>query len=56
MSKELSPNTIQPKLRLGVIKNGWIEDIFKPSGDKKAHPYSIVIPPPNVSVNSPWSR
>ena len=22
---------------------------FKPSGDKKAHPYSIVIPPPNVT-------
>ena len=28
----------------------WLdEDLFKPSGDKKAHPYSIVIPPPNVT-------
>nr|WP_308445153.1 valine--tRNA ligase [Lactobacillus iners] len=25
------------------------QDLFKPSGDKKAHPYSIVIPPPNVT-------
>ncbi|TNW92971.1 valine--tRNA ligase [Enterococcus faecium] len=28
----------------------WLEqDLFKPSGDKKAKPYSIVIPPPNVT-------
>ncbi|WP_174233482.1 valine--tRNA ligase [Companilactobacillus musae] len=28
----------------------WLdEDVFKPSGDKKAKPYSIVIPPPNVT-------
>ena len=28
----------------------WIDEgLFKPSGDKKAHPYSIVIPPPNVT-------
>lgn len=28
----------------------WLdEQIFKPSGDKKAKPYSIVIPPPNVT-------
>ncbi|MFS9191014.1 valine--tRNA ligase [Streptococcus parasanguinis] len=28
----------------------WLDqDIFKPSGDKKAKPYSIVIPPPNVT-------
>ena len=28
----------------------WIDQgFFKPSGDKKAHPYSIVIPPPNVT-------
>ena len=28
----------------------WIDQgLFKPSGDKKAHPYSIVIPPPNVT-------
>ncbi|KGG54365.1 valine--tRNA ligase [Lactobacillus sp. wkB10] len=28
----------------------WLDqDLFKPSGDKKAHPYSIVIPPPNVT-------
>ncbi|EOH1655460.1 valine--tRNA ligase [Enterococcus hirae] len=28
----------------------WLEqDLFKPSGDQKAKPYSIVIPPPNVT-------
>src|SRR5699024_1068951 len=28
----------------------WLdEDVFKPSGDQKAKPYSIVIPPPNVT-------
>lgn len=28
----------------------WIDQgFFKPSGDQKAHPYSIVIPPPNVT-------
>lgn len=28
----------------------WLhKDLFKPSEDKKAHPYSIVIPPPNVT-------
>ncbi|WP_265455683.1 valine--tRNA ligase [Enterococcus sp. HY326] len=28
----------------------WLEqDLFKPSGDAKAKPYSIVIPPPNVT-------
>lgn len=28
----------------------WLEkDLFKPSGDKTAKPYSIVIPPPNVT-------
>lgn len=28
----------------------WVDDgLFKPSGDKKAKPYSIVIPPPNVT-------
>lgn len=37
-----------------AVENGryqwWIDEgLFKPSGDKKAHPYSIVIPPPNVT-------
>ena len=28
----------------------WLdEDVFRPSGDKKATPYSIVLPPPNVT-------
>ncbi|MCD5003292.1 valine--tRNA ligase [Enterococcus saccharolyticus] len=28
----------------------WLDqELFKPSGDKKAKPYSIVIPPPNVT-------
>ena len=37
-----------------VVEKGryrkWLEqDLFKPSGDSKAKPYSIVIPPPNVT-------
>ncbi|AKP66397.1 valine--tRNA ligase [Companilactobacillus ginsenosidimutans] len=36
------------------VENGryqtWLDQgVFKPSGDKKAKPYSIVIPPPNVT-------
>ena len=37
------------EVEAGRYKN-WLEkDLFKPSGDKKAKPYSIVIPPPNVT-------
>ena len=49
MSKELHLNTIQPRLRLVVTKKWLDADVFKPSGDQKAKPYSIVIPPPNVT-------
>ncbi|MCT7669601.1 MAG: valine--tRNA ligase, partial [Lactobacillus iners] len=43
-----------PKYDPRAVEEGryqtWLdEDLFKPSGDKKAHPYSIVIPPPNVT-------
>lgn len=45
---------LAPKYDLRAVEEGryqtWLdEDLFKPSGDKKAHPYSIVIPPPNVT-------
>ena len=34
----------------------WLEqDLFKPSGDQKAKPYSIVIPPPNVTGKLKWN-
>ena len=45
---------LAPKYNPKEVENGryqtWLdEDLFKPSGDKKAKPYSIVIPPPNVT-------
>ena len=45
---------LAPKYDPSAVEKGryqkWLdEDLFKPSGDKKAHPYSIVIPPPNVT-------
>ena len=45
---------LAPKYNPNEVEKGryqeWLdEDLFKPSGDKKAHPYSIVIPPPNVT-------
>ncbi|MCZ3622278.1 valine--tRNA ligase [Lactobacillus mulieris] len=45
---------LAPKYNPNEVEEGryqtWLdEDLFKPSGDKKAHPYSIVIPPPNVT-------
>ena len=51
MSKaEQMPTKYQPKeVEQGKYKQ-WIEDkLFRPSGDKNAKPYSIVIPPPNVT-------
>ena len=45
---------LAPKYNPNEVEKGryqeWLdEDLFKPSGDKKAHAYSIVIPPPNVT-------
>jgi len=45
---------LAPKYNPNEVEKGryqeWLdEDLFKPSGDKKAQPYSIVIPPPNVT-------
>ena len=45
---------LAPKYNPNEVEKGryqeWLDkDLFKPSGDKKAHPYSIVIPPPNVT-------
>ncbi|BDR55915.1 valine--tRNA ligase [Xylocopilactobacillus apis] len=45
MDKKYNPNEVE-KGRY----NKWLEqDLFKPNGDQKAKPYSIVIPPPNVT-------
>ena len=49
MSKELSPKYNPAEVEAGRYQK-WLEaDVFKPSGDQKAKPYSIVIPPPNVT-------
>lgn len=46
---ELAPKYNPQEVEAGRYQ-GWLdEDLFKPSGDKKAKPYSIVIPPPNVT-------
>ena len=49
MSKQLSPKYNPAEVEAGRYQKWLNEDVFKPSGDKKAHPYSIVIPPPNVT-------
>ena len=49
MSKELSPKYNPAEVEAGRYQKWLDEDVFKPSGDKKAKPYSIVIPPPNVT-------
>lgn len=51
---EVKMTDLAPKYNPNEVEEGryqtWLdEDLFKPSGDKKAHPYSIVIPPPNVT-------
>ncbi len=47
-------NNLAPKFDPKSVEEGryekWLEtDVFKPSGDKSAPAYSIVIPPPNVT-------
>lgn len=49
MSKELSSKYNPNEVEAGRYAK-WLEaDVFKPSGDQTAKPYSIVIPPPNVT-------
>lgn len=50
----MAEDTLSSKYNPQEVEAGryqeWLEkDLFKPSGDKKAKPYSIVIPPPNVT-------
>lgn len=46
---ELAPKYDPRAVEEGRYQTWLDEDLFKSSGDKKAHPYSIVIPPPNVT-------
>lgn len=49
MTEELSTKFNPAEVEAGRYEK-WLEQgVFAPSGDKKAKPYSIVIPPPNVT-------
>ncbi|MEK0398692.1 valine--tRNA ligase [Tetragenococcus halophilus] len=50
----MSENQLSKKYAPQEVESGryqeWLKlDLFKPSGDQKAKPYSVVIPPPNVT-------
>jgi valyl-tRNA synthetase len=50
----MSDNNLSTKYQPQEVEAGryqnWLDhDLFKPNGDKEAKPYSIVIPPPNVT-------
>ncbi len=45
MSTKYNPTDVEK----GQYQQWLDEGLFKPSGDKKAKPYSIVLPPPNVT-------
>lgn len=47
--EEMAPKYDPQSVEAGQYQTWLDEDVFKPSGDKKAKPYSIVIPPPNVT-------
>ena len=49
MTQELSTKFNPTEVEAGRYEKWLEEGVFKPSGDKKAHPYSVVIPPPNVT-------
>lgn len=50
MTKTEMPTKYDPKTVEAGRYQKWLDQgVFKPSGDKKAKPYSIVIPPPNVT-------
>ena len=47
MTNELTPKFNPTEVEAGRYEK-WLEaDVFKPSGNPDAEPYSIVIPPPN---------
>ena len=46
---DLAPKYDPKEVEQGRYQKWLNQDLFKPSGDKKADPYSIVIPPPNVT-------
>ncbi len=46
---DLAPKYDPKEVEQGRYQKWLDQDLFKPSGDKKAHSYSIVIPPPNVT-------
>ncbi|GAX09115.1 valyl-tRNA synthetase [Secundilactobacillus silagincola] len=48
-STEMPPKYDPQAVEAGRYDEWLSEGLFKPSGDKKAKPYSIVIPPPNVT-------
>ncbi len=48
-AEEMSTKYQPQEVESGKYRSWLEEDLFKPSGDKKAKPYSIVIPPPNVT-------
>lgn len=41
----LAPKYDPREVEQGRYQKWLDQDLFKPSGDKKAHPYAIVIPP-----------
>lgn len=47
--QELEPKYNPTEVEAGRYQEWLDQGVFKPSGDKKAKPYSIVIPPPNVT-------
>ncbi|MCR8967616.1 valine--tRNA ligase [Streptococcus zalophi] len=47
--KELSPKYQPNDVEAGRYQKWLEESVFKPSGKKESKPYSIVIPPPNVT-------
>ncbi|MBJ8325748.1 valine--tRNA ligase [Streptococcus pacificus] len=47
--KELSPKYQPNDVEAGRYQKWLEESVFKPSSNQKAKPYSIVIPPPNVT-------
>ena len=49
MSKQLSPKYNPAEVEAGRYQSWLDQDVFKPSGNPDAKPYSIVIPPPNVT-------
>ncbi|MCH4168919.1 MAG: valine--tRNA ligase [Streptococcaceae bacterium] len=49
MTENLSTKYQPNEVEAGKYQWWLAQDFFKPSGDKQAKPYSIVIPPPNVT-------